>query len=387
MRARLLSGVALGAALLAGTPAPARAADPAAELQRQFGATVRPFLATFCVGCHGQDRPKGQLDLSAFTDLGSVTRRIRRWESVRQMLTSKEMPPGKAKQQPGDEARGQVIAWISAVRQHEASRTAGDPGPVLARRLTNSEYDYTVRDLTGVDMRPTREFPVDPANEAGFDNSGESLVMSPALLQKYLGAAQAVAEHVVLAPSGLVFAADPAMTDTDRDKYAVSRIVRFYQQQPTDLARYFHAAWRFANRTTLGKGPLTRAACAAEEKVSPGYLREVWTALAEPEDVGPLAKLQRMFQALPPGDDAARAGCERMRAYVTALREKLSPTFKNLKLKNISSGSQPFVLWKNAQQATHRTSFDRAVLYVAGQPRPEAISPQTIKALDRKSVV
>jgi len=40
-----------------------------------------------------------------------------------------------------------------------------------------------------VDIRPTQEFPVDPANEAGFDNTGESLSMSPALLKKYLEAA------------------------------------------------------------------------------------------------------------------------------------------------------------------------------------------------------
>ena len=65
---------------------------------------------------------------------------------------------------------------------------------VLARRLSNAEYNYTIRDLTGVDIRPTREFPVDPANTAGFDNSGESLTMSPALLNKYLQAAREVGE-------------------------------------------------------------------------------------------------------------------------------------------------------------------------------------------------
>ena len=59
---------------------------------------------------------------------------------------------------------------------------------VLARRLTNEEYNYSIRDLTGQDIRPTREFPVDPSNTAGFDNSGESLVMSSALLDKYLKA-------------------------------------------------------------------------------------------------------------------------------------------------------------------------------------------------------
>ena len=139
------------------------------------------------------------------------------------------------------------------MREREARRNAGDPGPVLARRLSNAEFDYTIRDLTGVDIRPTREFPVDPANEAGFDNSGESLAMSPALLKKYLAAARLVADHLVLMPDGFGFAPHPAVTDTDRDKYCVRRIIDFYQRHEVDYADYFLAAWRFQHRAELGK--------------------------------------------------------------------------------------------------------------------------------------
>ena len=108
------------------------------------------------------------------------------------------MPPEEAPRQPTPHERRAVLEWIGAVRDERARKNAGDPGPVLARRLSNAEFDYTIRDLTGVDIRPTREFPVDPANEAGFDNSGESLAMSPALLKKYLAAARLVADHLVL---------------------------------------------------------------------------------------------------------------------------------------------------------------------------------------------
>src|SRR5665213_3262411 len=96
------------------------------------------------------------------------------------------MPPKKAKKHPTDKERIEIVAWISGMRRHEALRNAGDPGIVLARRLSNAEYDYTIRDLTGVDIQPTKTFPVDPANEAGFDNSGESLTMSPSLLKQYM---------------------------------------------------------------------------------------------------------------------------------------------------------------------------------------------------------
>ena len=115
----------------------------------------------------------------------------------------------KARSSPTAGARQAVVAWIGALRNEQARKNAGDPGPVLARRLSNAEYDYTIRDLTGVDIRPTREFPVDPANEAGFDNSAESLAMSPALLKKYLQAAREVADHLVLKPDGLRLRAAP----------------------------------------------------------------------------------------------------------------------------------------------------------------------------------
>ena len=130
------------------------------------------------------------------------------------------MPP-KPMKQPPEAARQQVIDWIGAVRKNEALKNAGDPGPVLARRLSNAEYDYTIRDLTGVDLRPAREFPVDPANQAGFDNSGESLTMSPALMAKYLEAARQTADHLVLKPDGFAFAPYPMLVETDREKYAI----------------------------------------------------------------------------------------------------------------------------------------------------------------------
>jgi hypothetical protein len=144
-----------------------------------------------------------------------------------------------------------VIDWVKAVRANELRRSADDPGPVLARRLSNSEYNYTIRDLTGVDLKPTKEFPIDPANQAGFDNTGESLNMSPALLNKYLLAAREVADHMALTPDVFIFAPGPMLVETDRDQYAIKRIIDFYESQPTDYADYFEAAWRYKHRVAL----------------------------------------------------------------------------------------------------------------------------------------
>src|SRR6266566_2297235 len=277
-----------------------RAADSAnSDLERRFAETVRPFLASYCVGCHGGATPAAQFDLRPYTTMAAVIQDYPRWNLVLEKLTAKEMPPKQAPQPPAD-VRQEVIDWIRAERTNEARKNAGDPGPVMVRRLSNAEYNNTIRDLTGVDMRPTREFPVDPANTAGFDNSGESLTMSPALLNKYLQAAREVGDHMVLTPDGFNFAPYPMLVETDREKFAIERIVNFYQSQPTDYADYFQAAWRFKNRSALGKPGATLADIAADAKVSPKYLPLIWQILEDKQDeVGPGAKLRTMWRALP----------------------------------------------------------------------------------------
>ena len=166
--------------LLAGSMAlAASASEPAATaLESRFEVVVQPFLKTQCLACHGAEKPKGKLDLSVYTSAPAVVKDYRVWDVVRERLEAEEMPPEDAKRQPTAEERKAIVAWIGAIGDREALKNAGDPGPVLARRLGgNAEYVITTSsgDLDRrFDLRPTRESSqVDPANEAGFDNSGE----------------------------------------------------------------------------------------------------------------------------------------------------------------------------------------------------------------------
>ena len=166
--------------------------------------------------------------------------------------------------------------------------------------MSNAEYDNTIRDLTGVDLRPTQEFPVDPANEAGFDNSAESLAMSPALVKKYLDAARAWPTTRAHARR-LDFAPHPMVADTDRDKYCVKRIIDFYKRQRTDYADYFLAAWRYRHREP-GPPDRTLDDFADEAGSVAKYLATIWSTLSiRSEDVGPIAALRIMWGELPPG--------------------------------------------------------------------------------------
>ncbi len=329
-------------------------------LRREFQTVVRPFLQQYCVGCHNADEPEAMLDLTGYASHDSVLADLAHWEIVLKRLRAGEMPPEDAVDIPADELRKTVVAWIDRVRRHEASRNAGDPGPVLARRLSNAEYDYSIQDLTDVDIQPTREFPVDPANQAGFDNSGESLTMSPALLNKYLAAAQRVADHLVLLPRGLTFAPHAAVIYSDRDKFCTHRIVDFYQRQPTDFADYFLAAWRYQHRDQLGMSDAGLEDIAKSAGISPGYLDIVWTVLTDSEtDVGPIAELRAQWLMLPSGDDPqyrsrAPVACVKMRDWLVNKRQEFIPDPGKLPRRVLNRSSQPLVLWINRQIAANR---------------------------------
>ena len=365
------------------------AAEPeSSDLQPQFAAVVQPFLKRYCLDCHGVDRQEGKLNLSGESSLESVIRNFRTWDIVTDRLHAEEMPPRTTRMQPTAKERQAVIAWVKAVRDDQAVRHAGDPGTVLARRLSHSEYDNTVRDLTGRDIRPTREFPVDPANESGFDNSGESLGMSPALVKKYLDAARFVAEHVVLTPTGFEFAPHPAVTETDRDKYCVQQIVSFYQTHSVDYADYFLAAWQYQHRALLGRPDESLSSIAtnfrrtkqgepsaepsisasmnrgdqsdASRPLSPRYLETFWTALNEPASTGPLAELQSEWRKLPADPQQTediRQECKRLRDRAIKLRKELETKVEKLHVKGNSDGSQPLVLWWNRQIAERRMMY------------------------------
>ncbi len=96
----------------------------------------------------------------------------------------------------------------------------------MLRRLSNAEYTYTIQDLTGVLLYPAREFPVDSASGEGFTNTGNSLVMSPAMVTKYLDAGKEISKHMVLLPNGLRFSARQTRNDWTND--VLDQIRGFY---------------------------------------------------------------------------------------------------------------------------------------------------------------
>jgi hypothetical protein len=203
-----------------------RAADKAADAHAAFAARVGPLVARYCHECHAGDAVEGDVNLASFGTTADMRKQIKVWQRVAEVVNDGQMPPPDA-EQPTDAERDLLRQGLRAFLAAEAVAHAGDPGRVVLRRLNNAEYTWTIRDLTGVAaLDPAKEFPADAGAGEGFTNTGQSLVMSPALVTKYLDAAKAVAGHAVLLPDGFRFSAADSRPGWTEE--AVARIRDFY---------------------------------------------------------------------------------------------------------------------------------------------------------------
>ncbi|MBI3851634.1 MAG: DUF1592 domain-containing protein [Verrucomicrobia bacterium] len=321
----LFFSFAAGVFFLASLTLPAASRPGLRSLEREFSKQIHPVLKQYCLGCHSAEKHKGDLNLERFTSLDEVLRHPSAWQRVVEQLSLGEMPP-KEKPQPTAPERDRLLGWVNSALDQAARARAGDPGPVVLRRLSNAEYKYTIRDLTGVaSLDPAREFPVDSASGEGFMNVGNSLVMSPALVTKYLDAAKDIASHAVLLPDGLRFSPHTSQRDWTEEKLAAIRA--FYGQFADNgggtavnlqgikfdtkdggvlpLEKYLTAT--LSERDALKSGKKTIAGVAREHRLNAKYLGTLWTTLngANPSLVLDLVRAQ--WRTAKPGDAAAIA--------------------------------------------------------------------------------
>jgi len=73
------------------------------------------------------------------------------------------------------------------------------PGRVTLHRLNRSEYNNTVRDLLGTELRPADDFPLDDFGY-GFDNIADVLTVSPLLVELYDYAAERLVTEALESP-------------------------------------------------------------------------------------------------------------------------------------------------------------------------------------------
>jgi len=173
----------------------ARGGEP--QVEPDFAQAVVPFLKKHCLECHEGENAEGELDLSQQLDEQVARASFDDWDYLRERVLDGDMPP-RSRARPGGAETESFLAWIDHAHGPIDPRFRPlDPGAPVLRRLNSTEYANSVRALTGVDF-PAREFFPSDAVGYGFDHIGASLSLPDALFEKYLEAAEQIADQVIL---------------------------------------------------------------------------------------------------------------------------------------------------------------------------------------------
>ncbi len=320
-----LAVCALTAVVLSRPQSPVEAAEPSLDaLAVEYAKDIRPLFQRHCGRCHSSKKHEADVNFEQFSSLAEVRQATRTWQKVLEMLESDQMPPKEAKQPP-EEDRVRLRSWVRTYLKAEARALAGDPGPVVLRRLSNAEYTYTIRDLTGVDLDPARQFPVDGAAGEGFTNTGQALVMSPALLAKYLDAAKEIAGHAVLLPDGIGFS--PGTTQRDWTDEILDQIRDTYRRHSSSqggtrvnlqgivfdtndggrLPLEAYLAATLAERESLTQGHKSVETVARQRGLNARYLAVLWNVLNSKEPSPLLDQVRVRWRNAGPDEAAALA--------------------------------------------------------------------------------
>ena len=279
---------------------------------------VEPLLAAKCYECHNAEKTKGDVDLKKFAADPQLAVEFDLWQKVKDSIENGDMPPKKAKALDPAEQDG-ITAWVTHSLDALAEAKSGDPGPVTMRRLTNAEYDHTIRDLTGHDYALAQEFQTDGGGGEGFTNTGDVLFMSPAAIDKYFNAARKLADLATIMPgTGIAFHPNRiGLRGPEQVKaQAEQGLYIWYQQKatphlPKDFddkreADYMLACWKHKHAQTL------LPQLAKDMKLNVFFLENWWKHLNNTEPKSRFLDLTRVPWRELPADE--KTALERIRA-------------------------------------------------------------------------
>jgi hypothetical protein len=147
----------------------------------------------YCVVCHNQKSATAGVALNGI-DFDHVGSNAALLERVLRKFRSGEMPPAGMPRP----AVPVAAAFTKSLADSLDQAAAGNPNPgrPAVHRLNRAEYSNAIRDVLALDIQPGSALPVDDSGY-GFDNIGDVLSMSPALLEKYMSAARLVSRLAV----------------------------------------------------------------------------------------------------------------------------------------------------------------------------------------------
>lgn len=158
-----------------------------------YDTQIRPLLSQKCFECHNVNMPKAGVNLDNYREKARVVKDGAFWLKVLDQIESRAMPP-KTKPALSEDDYRLLVDGINSILQNSLKEHV--PGQVVIRRLSHTEYQYTIKDLLGYDFDARNYFPSDGSGGGGFDNQGGSLFITPLKLERYYDAADQIIQGV-----------------------------------------------------------------------------------------------------------------------------------------------------------------------------------------------
>ena len=217
----VLTLAAIGCLTLSGA-AYLQAANPQAAASKVAAAdplpSMKPVLEKYCIGCHNERSKSryGNLALDSL-DLADMGSHAEVGEKLVGKLRAGTMPPGGAARPDKATHDALVASFESAL--DTAAVAKPNPGRPVVHRLNRLEYVNTIRDLLALEIDGPAMLPADNSG-FGFDNIGDVLTMSPALLARYMSAGRKISRLAVadsaIRPASQVYRVPTLLLQEDR---------------------------------------------------------------------------------------------------------------------------------------------------------------------------
>jgi mono/diheme cytochrome c family protein len=202
---------AAGVAVLGAVVAVVSLREPSAPRLDGEMAMVRRY----CVECHNAAELAGGVSFEGLRP-ETVLADAALWEKMLRKVRADAMPPHDGGPRPTEEQMAGLVESVESALDRAFAARPLVATPVI-QRLNRTEYANAVRDLLAVEIDPAEHLPPDNVVE-GFDNIGEALTVSPALLAGYLSASAEVASLAVGDP-GRRAATAVYRTEPDQSQY------------------------------------------------------------------------------------------------------------------------------------------------------------------------
>jgi hypothetical protein len=171
-----------------------KAVDAVDSERQTFQKQIQPLLKKYCQRCHNVDKMTSGIRVDQL-DGSLADRHLFTWKDILKQVGEKAMPP-EDEPQPTTAERKVLTEWIEKAFKTARSRNNQKNGSV--RRLTVAQYRNTLRDLLGLEDNLTDVLPPDAVSKDGFLNNGQTMELSPLLIEAYFDVAEKALDRCIV---------------------------------------------------------------------------------------------------------------------------------------------------------------------------------------------